>query len=200
MIYLKHNQVENADAILSELDTIEYLYSYYANNSQCDLKEKDQEKYIQSVHDHVNGKFAYHFLKFPVTDESIDNLPTNTKKLCEYILSKDFIQQAGENLKINVSESRKLNITKYSKGCFLNMHSDDLQNRKIAFLFYFNNNWKPDWGGTINFIQEDDIKCINPTHGSLLMFNVGNNANKHYVTQVSPMIQKSRYAIGGWLQ
>jgi Rps23 Pro-64 3,4-dihydroxylase Tpa1-like proline 4-hydroxylase len=199
MIHFEHNAVDNADAILKELGNINYLYSYYHSNKFFDLAHKDQNLYLKCVKDHVNGKFAYHFMKLTVHD-NIDTLPTHTKALCKHIQSQQFIDTANQIFNKKVTESKKLNITKYANGCFLNLHSDDVQNRKIAFIYYFNRNWRPDWGGTLNFVLDDGIKCYNPEHGSLIMFDIENSLNKHYVTQVSPMIQQSRYAIGGWLQ
>ena len=200
MIHLKRNAIKNADLILEELKSIDFLYSYYHNDQFFDSKNKDQNHYLQSVKDHINGKFAYHFLKLPVVEDNIDTLPSNIKNLCKSVQDQEFIDMANKIFNKQVTESRKVNITKYANGCFLNLHSDDVQSRKIAFLYYFNDNWRPDWGGTLNFVLDNGIECYNPEHGSLIMFDIENNLNKHYVTQVSPMLHKSRYAIGGWLQ
>jgi len=68
MIHFEHNAVDNADAILKELGNINYLYSYYHSNKFFDLAHKDQNLYLKCVKDHVNGKFAYHFMKLAVQD------------------------------------------------------------------------------------------------------------------------------------
>ena len=68
MIHFEHNAVDNADAILEELGSINYLYSYYHSDKFFDLAHKDQNLYLKCVKDHVNGKFAYHFMKLTVHD------------------------------------------------------------------------------------------------------------------------------------
>ena len=95
MIHFEHNAVDNADAILEELGSINYLYSYYHSDKFFDLAHKDQNLYLKCVKDHVNGKFAYHFMKLTVHD-NIDTLPTHTKALCKHIQSQQFIDTANQ--------------------------------------------------------------------------------------------------------
>ena len=94
MIHFEHNAVDNADAILEELGNINYLYSYYHSDKFFDLAHKDQNLYLKCVKDHVNGKFAYHFMKLTVHD-NIDTLPTHTKALCKH---KDCKGEGGRRL------------------------------------------------------------------------------------------------------
>lgn len=120
-----------------------------------------------------------------------------------FLVSKefsDFVSKIyGKKLKvgaINVSG------TLYQKGDYLLCHDDMLDDRKIAFMFYFSDLSKKD-GGSFDMIslkKNSDfgiLKSITPKENSFFMFEVSNKSF-HQVQEVLTDIK--RYSISGWLK
>jgi Rps23 Pro-64 3,4-dihydroxylase Tpa1-like proline 4-hydroxylase len=67
----------------------------------------------------------------------------------------------------------------------------------MTYLFYFHRGWKPEWGGNIAFDKNTHWQMFIPQAGSLVLFDVRDNENRHMVTEV--VRDRTRYAITGWL-
>lgn len=89
--------------------------------------------------------------------------------------------------------------TLYSKGNFLTFHNDfDARNkRRIAYVLGFTREWRPDWGGILEFYdKQGDVVCgLMPRFNVLNLFEVPAD---HSVTYVPPYVPAGRYSITGW--
>lgn len=89
--------------------------------------------------------------------------------------------------------------TLYSRGNFLTFHNDfDARtNRKVAYVLGFTKGWRADWGGLLEFYDENgDVEGgYLPRFNSLSLFTVPAN---HAVTFVPPFVTEGRYSITGW--
>ena len=92
--------------------------------------------------------------------------------------------------------------TLYESGDYLLCHDDELEGRKIAYVFYLSENFKE--GDSGNFTLFDSkmgkpfraVKKYVPLFNRLLIFEV---SRKSFHEVEENLSDKKRYAIGGWL-
>jgi len=92
--------------------------------------------------------------------------------------------------------------TLYAPGHFLTRHNDDADasmHRRVAYVLGFTKSWHPDWGGLLQFYDDDDnvTDVFMPRFNSLSLFTV---PQFHAVTYVAPYAPMGRLAITGWFQ
>lgn len=90
--------------------------------------------------------------------------------------------------------------TRYRPGQFLMPHQDlDVnEGRRYAFVINLSREWRPDWGGQLQFIDDATgaiTETFLPSWNSLSLFRV---PQTHQVTLVSPWAARPRHAITGW--
>ena len=129
---------------------------------------------------------------------NFEQLRTLNNDIKTYVYSDDFHKLVSEQTDIEVSKTLICSASAYSKGHYLSPHNDAVQNRKVAYIFYFNKEWRPHWGGNIAFEDDNHWIMIPPKHGSMMLFDVRNDKNRHMVTPV--WSDQTRYAIVGLLR
>lgn len=90
--------------------------------------------------------------------------------------------------------------TLYAPGHFLAAHddSDSPRGRRVAYVLNLTvGEWRPEWGGYLNFYDEagDIERAMRPRSNSLNMFRV---PQWHGVGHVAPFSPAARFAITGW--
>lgn len=89
--------------------------------------------------------------------------------------------------------------TRYRPGQWLTRHRDDPQGetRQLAYVLSLTDGWHPDWGGLLQFFQDDGtpLEAWTPGLGVLSLFDV---RQVHSVTYVAPYAKAPRLAITGW--
>jgi Rps23 Pro-64 3,4-dihydroxylase Tpa1-like proline 4-hydroxylase len=103
-----------------------------------------------------------------------------------------------------IAEIRKADAqaTLYAPGQFLAMHDDShvTQGWRVAYVMNFcAEDWRPDWGGYLNFYDEDGdvVAGFRPRFNALNLFRV---PQKHAVSFVPPFAPVARFAITGWFR
>jgi Rps23 Pro-64 3,4-dihydroxylase Tpa1-like proline 4-hydroxylase len=91
--------------------------------------------------------------------------------------------------------------TLYRPGHFLTRHDDigrDNEHRRVAYVLGMTRNWRADWGGHLQFLDENgEVEEVwMPRFNSLALFRV---PTPHTVSYVAPYAKQPRYAITGWL-
>lgn len=91
--------------------------------------------------------------------------------------------------------------TRFRKGHYLTAH-DDLEpgkSRLYAYVLNLTPDWRPDWGGMLQFIDADGhlAEAYAPRMNALNIFAVPQN---HSVGMVTPMAGADRYSITGWIR
>uniref|UniRef100_A0A2H8TJ70 uS12 prolyl 3-hydroxylase n=1 Tax=Melanaphis sacchari TaxID=742174 RepID=A0A2H8TJ70_9HEMI len=92
--------------------------------------------------------------------------------------------------------------SKYDRGDYLLCHDDRVDDRSVAFIYYLNYDWLPEWGGTLDVYSVDNMNCakeivknINPEFNSMIFFPV----EKYTYHQVAENTSAfSRVSINGW--
>ena len=91
--------------------------------------------------------------------------------------------------------------TLYAPGHFLTRHNDSADasmKRRVAYVLGFTKSWHPDWGGLLQFYDDDNVTDVfMPRFNSLSLFTV---PQFHAVTYVAPYAPMGRLAITGWFQ
>lgn len=88
--------------------------------------------------------------------------------------------------------------------CSLDIHTDSVSTRRIAFVFHLTKHWEPTYGGLFmafsNKSHTDIINVNVPEFNSLAFFDVSEErfVIPHVVTEVANGINKPRISITGW--
>lgn len=89
--------------------------------------------------------------------------------------------------------------TRFGPGHFLGCHNDLMPgaNRRCAYVFNFTREWRPDWGGYLQFFDAagNGVDAFQPRFNSLTVFKV---PQPHAVGYVPPFARGLRYAVSGW--
>ncbi len=92
--------------------------------------------------------------------------------------------------------------TLYAPGQFLAVHNDQHRERgrRVAYVLSLcAEDWRPDWGGYLNFYDADGdvIAGYRPRFNALNLFAV---PQLHNVSYVAPFAPVARYALTGWFR
>ncbi len=92
--------------------------------------------------------------------------------------------------------------TLYAPGHFLTRHNDGADpslHRRVAYVLSFTKDWHPDWGGLLQFYDDQDnvTDVFVPRFNTLSIFTV---PQYHAVSYVAPYAPMGRLAITGWFQ
>lgn len=90
--------------------------------------------------------------------------------------------------------------TCYRAGHFLTRHNDhrDGENRLVAYVINLGRDWRVDWGGMLQFLDDDEQvpRTFSPRYNTISLFRT---PRLHCVSPVAPFAAGSRYAITGWM-
>lgn len=91
--------------------------------------------------------------------------------------------------------------TRYIAGHYLRQHNDqnEKEGRLCAYVINLTRNWHADWGGLLQFLNEDGevTETLMPRYNTINLFRVPAH---HCVSPVASFAQGARYAITGWLR
>jgi SM-20-related protein len=89
--------------------------------------------------------------------------------------------------------------TRYAPGHFLTRHLDVIPGhaRRYAFVLGLTKGWHPDWGGLLQFYEQDGTprNAWIPQFNVLSLFDV---SHIHSVTYVTPFAAEQRLSLTGW--
>jgi SM-20-related protein len=161
--------------------------------------EEIKNSKINANNKFVEDGFSYFFYRtYNNHFEDCDCLECYFRTLSQ---SPEFIKLMSDLTGLQLEKNNELFISKYSEGCFLNVHNDT-GNGKIAFVLNLTRDWKPQYGGNFHILTQDRKtirKVIEPKFNSLTIFRVPDNTGiPHYVSHVVPGLKCNRYAVSGW--
>ena len=108
----------------------------------------------------------------------------------------DFVKQVSGR---NDVVSADAQYTRYSAGQYLTRHRDvvDRPPRRLAYVLGFTRNWHPDWGGLLQFYEDNGTPrdAWAPAFNRLVLFDV---RHVHAVTYVAPFAGAARLSLTGW--
>lgn len=117
----------------------------------------------------------------------------------EYLNSRymlDFIEEITGRQDLVGADAQ---YTRYSSGQYLTRHRDDIgvKPRRFAYVFGFTRRWHPDWGGLLQFYEDDGTPrdAWAPGFNRLSLFDV---RHVHSVSYVTPFAGAPRFSLTGW--
>ena len=91
--------------------------------------------------------------------------------------------------------------SRYRPGHFLTAHDDQMESmgRKAAYVLNLTPEWRPDWGGLLQFYDGSGnvSRAFTPAFNVLNLFRV---PQTHSVSWVTPIAAAPRYAVTGWMR
>ena len=164
------------------------------------LKEDKAKELLQSLSKEKFSEIESDLFKFMQTKD-FSNIKNKSLKSFHQLFSSielaSYIRQITETkTSCNVSMSGSL----YQNTDYLLPHDDQLENRKIAYIYYLSN-FKPTEGGKLILFKTKNKKPIEaekaicPKFNKLVLFKVSPKSY-HEVEEV--IVNKQRIAIGGW--
>ena len=130
-----------------------------------------------------------------------NEITTAERLLRTIFLSQHFMNFISEITGLNITKNNQLFLSKYRVGHYLSPHSD-INNGRIAYVLGMTQNWKPQYGGILHFLDEKRENIIDsyvPKFNSIILFRVPEGGIPHFVSHVS-IDNKNRYSITGWLE
>ena len=122
------------------------------------------------------------------------------RSLAAKLITHDFVSLLAECVGDTSIRGLTASLTRYDPGQFLLPHddTDTTDDRRAAFVLNLSEDWWPDWGGLLQFLDEDRnvVETFSPHNGALALFKV---PQLHAVSFVTPFALRSRYSITGWL-
>jgi len=152
----------------------------------------------------ARGEYSFQYARYPMLDAYLEKWAPNGphELLLEHINSEDFLTFIREVTGIDTIRKGDAQATLYAPGHFLGRHVDShvAEGWRVAYVMNFCiDDWKPDWGGYLNFLDEegDVVAGYKPRFNALNMFTV---PRPHAVTYVPPFAPIGRFAITGWFR
>jgi Rps23 Pro-64 3,4-dihydroxylase Tpa1-like proline 4-hydroxylase len=122
-------------------------------------------------------------------------------KVVEFLNSSkflEFVRTLTGKTAIDFSDAQA---TRYGSGHFLHTHDDiDIgKKRQLAYVLNMTPNWLPEWGGILNFLDDDGhiAEGYTPKFNAINIFDV---RQKHFVSYVAPFAAIPRISITGWIR
>ena len=145
------------------------------------------------------GRFGFQF-RYDVIRVS-EAAPPLLGKFAEFLSSPemvDFMRRLTGTDDIAFADAHA---SRYRPGHFLSTHDDavDSMGRRAAYVLNLTEQWRPDWGGLLQFYDRmgNVSRAFTPGFNILNVFRV---PQAHSVSWVTPLAAHPRYAVTGWLR
>lgn len=157
----------------------------------------------QAVYAQAAGDFQYYYHNYPIFDAHQQGRNTEhvLHRFYEWLDSRDFLDFACAATGFDDISFVDAQATRYGSGHFLTVHDDFLEgkHRRAAYVFNFTPEWRPDWGGYLQLLDEDGHvrRGLRPTFNTLNLISV---PQPHNVAFVAPFAGAARLSVTGWLR
>lgn len=147
------------------------------------------------------GKFQFFYNSYMMLTAYLEKRDPQLvlNAVVEFLNSPAFLGLVKEVTGIHDVVRADAQATRYIPGSFLRKHNDMNQEdtRRVAYVFNFTQDWQADWGGLLQFLDEERqvTETYPPLFNSLTLFKV---PMWHNVSYVVPSAPRGRYAITGW--
>lgn len=166
------------------------------------LPEAKKRQFDEMVYAELGSTgFQYLYERFPI-DEFAGRgwLSDGTLKTAlEMVNDESFLDLLRRITEVDDITYCDLQLTRYRCGHFLTTHDDSAAglHRRVAFVLGLTANWKPDYGGLLQFLdpQNHIDRAYTPSYNALAVFRV---PRPHSVSMVPAFVKCSRLALMGW--
>jgi Rps23 Pro-64 3,4-dihydroxylase Tpa1-like proline 4-hydroxylase len=146
--------------------------------------------------------YAFSYLSYPIVEAYLGKWSPDGPHdlLLEYLNDKPVMELVRAITGMPDLVKVDAQATLYAPNQFLAVHNDEHSGvgRRVAYVLNLCAvDWRPDWGGYLNFYDGDGdvVAGFRPRFNALNLFAV---PQQHAVTYVAPFAPLARYAITGW--
>lgn len=156
-----------------------------------------------AIYGQARSGFQYFYNNYPVYDAYKAGLNKGhvLHQFYEWMNGEEFLGFARNVTGFEDISFVDAQATRYRPGHFLTSHDDNVagKKRRAAYIFNFSIDWRPDWGGYLQLLDEEGHvwRGIKPTFNALTILAV---PQSHNVSFVTPFAGGMRFAISGWLR
>ena len=167
------------------------------------LPEAGQVLIHKKVIANATQNFQYLFNNFPLSDayHAGRHRELYVMRVLEFLNSAQFLEFGRHVTGVRSIALVDGQATLYRPGHFLTAHDDAIADKRrvAAYVLNFTSQWRADWGGVLNFLDEDGhvAEGYTPTFNALNLFRV---PQRHGVSFVAPFAREGRFSISGWLR
>ncbi|XP_071952264.1 prolyl 3-hydroxylase OGFOD1-like [Antedon mediterranea] len=135
--------------------------------------------------------------------QALQNISNPNITALKNLLYKDFTKWLTSVTNISFTETVDMTCAKYEYTDTLLCHDDELEGRRIAFIYYLVPPWNEEDGGSLDLFDVDDVgqpntiaRSLFPKFNNLVFFEV-NPVSFHQVAEVLSK-NKCRLSVSGW--
>lgn len=162
------------------------------------MSPKQQQLFIHQIYTDASQGVGFFYGRNKVTDTQGSAL---TSQLLAFLNSEDTLEKVRRITGMQDIQSASAQVTRYTPGHFLTRHNDlhETEHRRVAYVLNFTESWHPDWGGLLQFFEQDGTPkdAWAPQFNSMVLFDV---KHVHSVTYVAPFAPKPRLSVTGWFR
>ena len=167
-------------------------------------REKMQQLAIDSHKAASEGEYAFLYARYSLLEAYRGKWNPDGPHdiLLEYLNTPEFLQLVMDVTGVKGLIKADGNATLFGQQHFLAHHIDSHVDEgwRVAYVLNMTiDEWKPDWGGYLNFFDDDGdvVQGFRPRFNSLNLFQVPQPHSVSVVPQFAPV---GRFAISGWLR
>lgn len=169
------------------------------------LPQAQKAEFHRRVEAEAKRGFQYLYETYPLYDKAHGGqLRRESSALAElfaFLNGSEFLTAMREVLDRPDIGFADAQVTCYRPGHFLSTHDDGIagKNRVAAYVLSLTEGWHEDWGGQLEFYDDDGAvsEVFTPRCNTLSLFRV---PVPHAVTPVLPRADRPRISITGWLR
>lgn len=169
------------------------------------LSNEERQRVGQSVADSARaGHYAFTYARYPILDAYRERWQPDSAFdiLFEHINDQPFLNLVREVTGIAELAKADAQATLFAPSHFLGLHEDIHVGEKARIGYVLSlapDDWAPDWGGYLNFLDadEDVVAGYRPRFNALSLFRV---PTPHAVSYVPPFAPTARFSITGWFR
>ena len=166
---------------------------------------QQQQSLAQSINRAASeGEYAVRYTQYPILNAYLEGWAPNGPHdlLMEHINDQPIMDLVRAVTGISELKKADAQATLYGPGDCLSVHNDShvAEGWRVAYVLNLTiDDWKQDWGGYLNFLNEDGdiVEGFRPRFNALNLLRV---PQLHQVTYVPPFAPRGRYAITGWFR
>lgn len=194
-----------AQALLGEISTqVEFQSSYVSHGEYKNITPKEvqamspqaRQDLFKLILQQAAQGIGFLYDRMKVNDLIKQPL---LRQLFNFLNSEETLAKIREITGHSDLVSANAQVTRYTGTQFLTRHNDinEQEQRRVAYVMSFTETWHPDWGGLLQFYEDNGTvrDAWSPKFNSLSLFDVN---HVHAVTYVTPFALKPRLSVTGW--
>ncbi|XOV79510.1 MAG: 2OG-Fe(II) oxygenase [Aestuariibacter sp.] len=165
------------------------------------LPQAEQQSIQTEVNNGAAKGFGFLYGTYRIDEQTDSKEHPLLATLYQELNSETVLQQIREITGISTIRAANAQVTRYTPGHFLTRHNDlnSHEERRIAYVISFCPTWHPDWGGLLQFFEQNGtpMQSYTPQFNTMMLFDV---VHPHSVTYITPFCQQARLSITGWFK